>query len=256
MSRTSSGDAPGVPRRRIPLLLYHVRPNDDPWHGVAPWLRRRVPDLLAVIGHGPAAGGDEPVPGAPLEVLAVVRVRPSPALEAALPVAFTRRLRGQRSQLRLVEAHRLGWLPPSVCQQSLLAGAILLWGDAAALRVIPNWRPDQLDPRLALDEQDDAEADLAAGWSALAAYRAAGALLIARRRYEPRFDRRATALRLAWPEAPPLPRMPAAEEANTFVATARRLLHDWLFTWEGDGLGAPALTRYTAMWRAARALTP
>src|SRR5436190_7433710 len=24
-----------------------------PWHGVAPWLRRRVPDLLAVIGHGP-----------------------------------------------------------------------------------------------------------------------------------------------------------------------------------------------------------
>ena len=229
-----------------------VRSRDDPWHGAATWLQRRVPHLLAVIGHG-AAATDERIPGAPLEVLAVARLLPLPARRAALQSAFAGRLPGTRGELRMIEAHRLGWLPPSVLQQSLLFTATLLWGDAAAVRVIPGWRPDQLDPRLALDEQDGAEADLAAGWPAPAALRAAGALLIVRRRYQPRFEGRTAALRAAWPEAPALPVALGGDDVRRFVATARRLLEDWLFTWEGEGPGAPAVARYAALWRASRA---
>jgi hypothetical protein len=232
--------------------LDRARSHDDPWHGAAAWLQRRVPHLLAVIGHG-AAGTDERIPGAPLEVVAAVRVLPPPPRRAALQAAFAGRTPGASGALTIVEAHQLGWLPPSVFQQSLLSTATLLWGDAAAVRVIPSWRPDQLDPRLALDEQEGAEADLAAGWPARAALRAAGALLIARRRYEPRGQRRAAALRAAWPEAPAVSPLSGGEDAARFVTTARRLLHDWLFTWEGEGPGSPAVARYTALWRASRA---
>jgi hypothetical protein len=205
-----------------------------------------------VIGHG-AAGRGEDLPGAPLEVLAVVRILPSTARASKLHAQLAAEMPAARVQLAIVEAHQLGWLSPSIFQQSLLAGAVLLWGDPATVRVIPSWRPDQLDPRLALDEQVGAEADLAAGWPALAAQRAAGALLLARRRFEPRFDRRVAALRDAWPEAPALPAASGAQENEAFVASARRLLHDWLFTWEGAGLEAQAMQRYATMWRASRA---
>src|SRR5918912_2774810 len=93
LSGSWSGDAPGVPPRRIALLVDGVRSRDDPWHGAAAWLQRRVPHLLAVIGHG-AAATDERIPGAPLEVLAVVRLLPLPARRSALQSAFAGRLPG------------------------------------------------------------------------------------------------------------------------------------------------------------------
>ena len=181
--------------------------------------------------------------------MAVVRLLPPAAVITQARRAIFGLLAPHRSELAFVEAHRLGWLPPSLLQQSLLWGGTLLWGDPAALRVLPGWRPDQLDPRLALDAIASAESDLGAGHHALAAANAAGALLLAKRRYTSRFDARAAALREAWPEAPGLPTEPTPEEAAAFVATARRLIEDWLFTWEGDGPGAAAIRRFEALRR-------
>jgi hypothetical protein len=207
-----------------------------------------VPDLLSVLAHG-APVRAEPVPGAPLELLLVTRLPTDRRRLAAWETGLVRRWPGSRVRLEAVESYRIGWLPPGVLQQSLAAGARLLWGDAAAREVVPRWRPDQLDPRLALDEQAGAEADLAAGWPELAALRAAGALLIARRAYRPTLAGRAGALAESWPEAPPLGSVPPA----VFVARARALIVDWLFTWEGGGMGAAGVDRYLAMRAGARA---
>jgi hypothetical protein len=214
------------------------------------WLRRDVPDLLAVIGHGAAERGED-VPGAPLELLAVVRVPPAEAVVERACHWVGQLFAPERCELTFIESHRLGWLPPSLLQQSLLWGGTLLWGDPAALRVIPSWRPDMLDPRLSLDLLATAEEDQRAGHHLPAVHNAAGALLLARRAYRHRFDARAEALRSAWPEAPVLPVAPKAKEAAAFVARARHLIDDWLFTWEGEGPGESAIARYRAMWRAA-----
>jgi hypothetical protein len=210
--------------------------------------------MLALIAHG-AAGRDEDVRGAPVELLAVTYLPVEGGALARAQQGLERLLAPARVSLMAIEAHRLGWLPPSVTQQSLLAGGVLLWGDPAALRVIPSWRPDQLDPRLALDELDGAEAELAAGWPDLAVQRAAGALLIARRAYTARFDERPAALGRVWPEAPPMEASPAddaASHAARFVGRARALLHDWLFTWEGGPPASEAVRCYIEMWRRGR----
>jgi len=230
-------------KERTPPLTAHQN-----WSAAVDWLHRNIPDLSAVIGHG-VAGRGEDVAGAPVEVVAVVRVPPAQGLVAQAVRSISELVVPSRLMLTFIEAHRLGWLPPSIFQQSLLWGGTLLWGDPAALRVIPGWRPDQLDPRLALDEVARAEADLSGGHYALAALAAAGALLLAKRRYESRFDSRAAALRAAWPEAPALPTDPAPDEEAAFVARARRLIEDWLFTWEGDGLGVAAIQRIAGLLR-------
>ncbi|MGH2351058.1 MAG: hypothetical protein ACRDJN_05530, partial [Chloroflexota bacterium] len=209
------------------------------------WLVRQVGvNALAVILHG-AAGRGEDLPGVPLEFLLVVREAPAAHDFARWRTGMAARCGGAPLELAVVEAHRLGWLPPSVFQQSLLAGAVLLWGDPATLGAIPGWRPDQLDPRLALDEVRAAQVDLAAGAETLAAHRAAGALLIARRAYTPRTDEHCAALRRAWPEAPDVNGTPPA----AFVARAAALVEDWLLTWEGTGPPAAARERYVALHR-------
>jgi hypothetical protein len=213
------------------------------------WLRRYVPDLLAVIGHGAAERG-EYLPGAPVELLAVVRFPPPAALTERARHSVAPLFAPERCELTFMAAHRLGWLPPSLLQQSLLWGGTLLWGDPAALCVIPSWRPDQLDPRLSLDLLATAESDLRTGYYSLAVHQAAGALLLARRAYRHRFDGRAEALRSVWPEAPALPVSPQADEAALFVARTRSLVEDWLFTWEGEGPGGASIAQYQALRQA------
>ena len=220
----------------------HIPP--DARRRAADWLSRRVPGALALIAHGAGARGQS-VPGAPCEVLLVV-THPIPADHLGRwHSTLSRRLRQPRLRLEALESYRLGWLPPSLLQQSLRATGVVLWGDPSILRLVPDWPPERLDPRLALDEQQAAEADLAAGWEALAVQRAAGALLIARRAYAPGLAARA-ALRRVWPEAPAM-QVAAAE----FVPRARELIVDWLFTWEGSGPDAAAVQRYLALRAAA-----
>ncbi|HEX2034016.1 MAG TPA: glycosyltransferase family 2 protein [Chloroflexota bacterium] len=214
----------------------------------ARWLEEQAGDgVVAVIVHG-ADGRGEDLPWAPLELALVLDQLPAEGI-----VERWRRgvsgFGGRREvSLTVLAAHRIGWLPPSVLQQSLLAGAVLLWGDQAAVRAIPSWRPEQLDPRLALDELDLAQAALDAGAGRLATYRAAGALLVARRRYTPRHEAMPAALQEAWPEGPAMHAVPAPE----FVATARALIRDWLFTWEDRGCGERVVRRYRAMRARAR----
>jgi len=244
--------ARATPRRRVESVVVEPpEPTPVAWQHGARWLRGRLPSLLAVIAHGALVRGER-VLQAPLELLAVVRSPPTPPVEA-LQSEISPLLGGPRVELALLEAHGLGWLRPSILQQSLRAGAVLLWGDPAALAVVPDWPPGRLDPRLALDEQAGAERDLAAGRLGLAVYRSAGALLIARRRYEPWFHRRLAALHEVWLEVPPLPPNPEQAPATHFVTNAGVALHDWLFTWEGAGPGLRAIGRYETMWRASRA---
>jgi predicted nucleotidyltransferase len=217
-------------------------------------LGRRLEGLLAVLLHGAHARG-EVVPGAPVELLLVLKQPVDEPARAAV-VRELGRLRhrpaGWPLELGLIESYRLGWLRPSVLQQSLRAGARLLFGDATVLEVIPAWPPARLDRREALDELAAAEAALAGGWEQLARLHAAGGLLLARGGYQPAFAGRAAAVARQWPEAPLLASfdvLPAVE----YVARSRALVEDWLFTWEGEGLPAAARERYVALWRAARA---
>ncbi|HEV2123441.1 MAG TPA: hypothetical protein VGW38_11795, partial [Chloroflexota bacterium] len=145
--------------------------------------------------------------------------------------------------IEIIAGHRLGWIGPSVFQQSLLATGALLWGDRAALDSVPNWRPEQIDPRDALDEMGCAERHLADGNGVLAAHRAAGALLIARRTYTAHPGDWATRLSRVWPEAPETDSM----SPQQFVAGARALLEDWLFTWEGSGMSKDAIKQFEAL---------
>lgn len=239
-------------------------------------LSRHVQGLLAVLLHGAHARG-ELVPGAPVELVLVLKRPVDEPVRAAVMEALGRLVacsassageysrgpghaggrlsHGERAgwplEVCLIESYRLGWLQPSVLQQSLRAGARLLCGDAAVLAVIPDWPPARLDPREALDELAAAEQALAGGWTELARLRAAGALLLARRAYEPAFAGRAAAVARQWPEAPLLASFDALP-AGEYVTRSRALVEDWLFTWEGDGLSALARERYVALWRAAR----
>jgi hypothetical protein len=212
------------------------------------WLVRREPGALGVLAHGAPVRG-ESATGAPLELLLVTRTQLKRQRLAHTRAMLAGRAGNCRIHLDAIASYRVGWLPPGTLQQSLLAGSQAAWGDAAALDVVPRWRPDQLDPRLALDDQAGAEADLAAGWPDYAALRAVGALLIARRAYRPALAGRPEALRRAWPEAP----SPDAEPADRFVARARELLVDWLFTWEGAGMVHRGVQRYVALRPAAAA---
>ncbi|MDQ3702940.1 MAG: glycosyltransferase family 2 protein, partial [Chloroflexota bacterium] len=135
--------------------------DSDPAPSAGRWLARQAgADAQAVLLHGAHSRG-EAVSGSPLEFLLVVR--------RALPASRVERLRaglwercgGVAVMLEVVQAHRLGWLRPSILQQSLLAGAIVLWGDADVLRVIPSWPPEALPSELALEEARGAAADLA-----------------------------------------------------------------------------------------------
>jgi hypothetical protein len=205
------------------------------------------PDALAVVLHG-ADGRGEDLPWAPFELLLVMRQALPPARVERLRAAVAGRLRGREANLDTVEAHRLGWMPPSLRQQSLLTGAVVLWGDEAVLGAIPSWPPGSLDPRLALAEVERAGADLVAGKARLAVSRSAGALLLARRAYTPWHAGREDVLRRVWPEAP----RPGDVTAARFVERARELVVDWLFTWEGDGPGDAVVGRYRALREAAR----
>jgi hypothetical protein len=215
------------------------------WTG---WLAKRIPTLHAVIAHGPPIQGNN-VPGAPLDLLLVTRTPMDAAALRQWEGALTRRTRGARVRLAGVASYGVGWLGPTVLQQSLAAGRRLLWGDPAVERVIPNWPPEQLDVRLSLDEQAAAEKELAAGREPYAVFVAAGALLIARRSYRARPGDRLAALARTWPEAP----RPEGTPARQFVTRARELLTEWLFTWEGAGPGPAAIERYLSLRAAARA---
>jgi hypothetical protein len=129
-----------------------------------------------------------------------------------------------------IAAHRMGWLPPSPLQQSLLCTGRTVWGDGAALAAVPAWRPEQIDPLSALDELREAERFLASGQAARAAWRAAGALLLARRAYTAFEAKREEALAAAWPEAPSI----RETEPVEFVRAARALIEHWLYVWEAD----------------------
>jgi hypothetical protein len=215
------------------------------WTG---WLARKVPALHAVIAHGAPVRG-ETVPGAPLELLLVTRTPVAPERLRPWEGVLRRRTGAGRVRVGGIESYRLGWLRPGVLQQSLAAGCRLLWGDPAVACAIPRQPSDRLDPRLALDEQGVAEAELAAGWGQYAALVAAGALLIARGAYRTSLNERAATLSAVWPEAPPVGDTPP----ERFVARARELLTDWLFTWEGTGPGAAAVERFLSLRAAARA---
>ena len=218
------------------------------------------PDVQALILHG-AAGRGESLPWAPLELLLVLR-RPLPPrqhdrlrLEIAREVG---RLAGPSGadpgpapavQVETVEGHRLGWMAPGLLQQSLLAGAVVLWGDGAVLGAIPCWPAERLDPRLALAEARGAAGDLGAGRARLAVSRAAGALLLARRGYTAWHAGRAAAVRRLWPEA----RIPPDATAERFVSLAEVLVTRWLFSWEGAPLPPGAVDRFQSLRAAAAA---
>lgn len=203
-----------------------------------------MPGLLAALAFGPVAAGEQ-LAGLPLSILLVGRhIWPGESL-ARWRTQLERQLAPLPVDLYGIEAHRLGWLPPSVAQQSLLTTAVLVWGDNAALRVIPSWRTEQLDPRLALDEYRRAEAALRAGQEPLATYYAAGALLVARCAYTPLVSPRAELLAKTWPEAPAAGAVPTP----AFVERVRALVVDWLCTWEGTGPGAAAAARLETLWQ-------
>ncbi|HEU5315406.1 MAG TPA: hypothetical protein VFX49_04810 [Chloroflexota bacterium] len=126
-----------------------------------------------------------------------------------------------------IAAHRIGWLRPSVLQQSLRESGRTVWGDVSALAAVPAWRPDQIDPRDALDEI--AAAEWVAPNGTAAVEHAVAALLLARRAYTAVPEKQASALARAWPE---LAGEPDAGSAGVFVRTARDLLSAWLFEWD------------------------
>jgi hypothetical protein len=222
------------------------------WGPLAAWLAGATgPGCLAVLLHG-AEGRGERLPWAPVELLVVGREGQSESRLRALQDAVAGRqpalVAGRPVRLRSIPGHRLGWLPPSPLQQSLLAGAVVVWSESAAagaavLGAVPRLHPSRVDPREAGDEVAAAGADLAAGRARLAVARAGGALLIARRAYTPWYSRLAGALQTAWPEAPE----PGETTAERYVDLARRLITDWLFTWERSGPGGAAVARYDAL---------
>ena len=133
-------------------------------------------------------------------------------------------------QVETVEGHRLGWMAPGLLQQSLLAGAVVLWGDGAVLGAIPCLAPGT--PR-----------------SPPGPRRGQGGRPRPRRRAGPpgRLPRR----RGLAPRPPGLlplarrsrrapcaasgrrPRLPPDATAERFVSLAGDLVTRWLFTWEG-----------------------
>jgi hypothetical protein len=214
------------------------------------------PGCQAILLHG-ADGRGERLPWAPVELLVVGREGESEPRRRALQEAILGHqpalFAGRPLRLRLLPGHRLGWLPASPLQQSLLVGAVVLWaesapGAAAVLAAIPCLPPSRIDPREALDEVAGAGADFAAGRARLAVARAGGALLIARRAYTPWYGRQESALQAAWPEAPEA----SETTAERYVDLVRRLVVDWLFTWEGRGPGGAAVARYGALRALAR----
>jgi GT2 family glycosyltransferase len=221
------------------------------------------PDVQALILHG-AAGRGEHLPWAPLELLLVVRRPLPPGQHDRLRRELATHLGGLAGppgaeqgaasgpQVETVEGHRLGWMAPGLLQQSLLAGAVLLWGDGAVLGAIPSWPPERLDPRLALAEARGAADDLGAGRFRLAVARAAGALLLARRAYSPWHAGRADTVRRLWPEAP----VPPDTTAERFVSLAGELVRRWLFTWEGAAAPPVAVERFRSLLAAAAAAPP
>ena len=225
------------------------------------------PDVQALILHG-AAGRGEDIPWAPLELLLVLRRPFSPRQRDRLTQELAREL-GTRAgptgagegasagtapatQVETVEGHRLGWMAPCLLQQSLLAGAVVLWGDGAVLGAIPSWPPERLDPRLALSEASGAACDLGAGWARLAVSRAAGALLLIRRAYSPWHTGRAAAVRRLWPEAS----LPPDSTAERFVSLAGDLVTRWLFAWNGAPLPPSALVRFQSLHAARDDIRP
>ncbi len=173
----------------------------------------QMDDVLAVIEHGPPHLRDR---------VLVTRTH--------APIA------GRTS----IAAHRIGWLPPSPFQQSLLATGMTTWGDTAPLDVVPPWRADQIDPLQSLDELAEAERALSRGETERAAWLALGAVLLARRAYTAFATERREALRRSWPEATDVLDGPVGE----MVRRARQLLEDWHFTWEDAGPTAGARSRF------------
>ncbi|CAA9228456.1 MAG: hypothetical protein AVDCRST_MAG77-872 [uncultured Chloroflexi bacterium] len=190
--------------------------------------------VLAIIAHGGVVGAyaPEPLDG---DLMVVSHEHPAPPAVAL----FARDLpAGQnRALARVVAGHRIGWLRPTVLQQSLLQTGRTVWGDPAALAAVPSWRPDQVDPLEALVELRTAEGLLGEGKVEAAVATAAGALLVARRAYTALPGERAAALARVWPEAPQpwsalggeggTPRTPE----RAFVTRTRQLVEEWLFTW-------------------------
>ena len=106
-----------------------------------------------------------------------------------------------------VEAHRLGWLPPSVFQQTLLTSATLLWGDPEAIRALPAWRPGSHPAHRCAGRAPLAESTLADQRGRQALWHAETALLIARRAFATGAVQRRAALAAAWPRRPHSPAM-------------------------------------------------
>lgn len=283
----SVGASLGASRARRDSQLAETNADFGPAPGAGRWLAHEAgADAVAVLLHG-AHGRGEAVAGSALEFLLVARRGVPEARVERLGDGLRTRCGGLPVMLEVVEAHRLGWLRPSILQQSLLAGAVVLWGDTAVLRVVPSWPPEALPPEMALEEARGAVDDLAASsatengparssplgkgvaasgprgtgsgrssdvgigldTSAVAALyaaalaRAAGALLIARRAYTPRWDARRDALRRVWPEAPDADGVTPQE----FVRQALALVEGWLLTWEGDGPERTVVDRYRAL---------
>lgn len=143
----------------------------------------------------------------------------------------------------VVAAHRIGWLPASPLQQSLLHSGTLIQGEPAALEAVPPWRAHSIDPITALDSLSRAERLCAASQTDEAREAAADALLIARRGYTTRGDDRLAALRELWPVISQMHTLTSGE----YVARARRLVQDWLFTWHDEGLSETALARWSLL---------
>ncbi len=218
------------------------------------------PDVQALILHG-AAGRGESLSWAPLELLLVLRRALPPRQHDRLRLQIARevgRLAGPSGtdpgpapavHVETVEGHRLGWMAPGLLQQSLLAGAVVLWGDAAVLGAIPCWPAERLDPRLALAEVRGAAGDLGAGEARLAVSRAAGALLLVRRGYTAWHAGRVAAVRRLWPEV----RIPPDATAERFVSLAEVLVTRWLFSWDGAPLPPGAVDRFQSLRASAAA---
>ena len=216
---------PALTRARISLDAGDGWASPAPRHPITSFAPTRSPrayDPLAVIEHGPTHLRER---------VLVTRVRTASTGHASVP------------------AHRIGWLPPSPLQQSLLATGVIVEGDHAALDAVPPWRPDQIDPLLSLDELTGAEAALRSGETDRASWRALGALLIARRAYTAFAGERRSALQRSWPEAADLFGAPVQE----IVRLARALVEEWLFVWEGNGPTTASRSRFKALRGAATA---
>ena len=119
--------------------------------------------------------------------------------------------------------------------------AICIWGDESVVRALPSWPPSAIPETDAFELLGQAERALDLGDARKAKTLAVQSLLVSRRRFTPNAI---VDPDVAQPTLSTLGIDTDQAPASVVVARVRALLHDWLFTWEGDGPGVVAVTQW------------